>query len=337
MILIISNKSDIHCNPVIECLRSRGEDFFRLNTEDIFTRYRIEYVFTDQLDGPALTLRSLDTGKVFYLNELKSVWERRPFTPKYSNPDDVFASAIDEEYDELTRWIRGLCFDKRYVGHHYLDRAYENKLKQLSVAYQLIKVSRLSGSIKIPMSIVTNDISNLFKFIEDSKSLNFAIKPISADSVQLDETYEMPFMSVKVAKADIKNYTQEHLDTAPVFVQPYIEKVCELRVTVVGTTVLACLIDSQILPTGKGREDWRQGYNNMVQRWINTPPSIEKFCIEYLESTGLSFGCFDFIHATDGFYYFLECNPNGQWMWLEDEASIPISNAIADYLAFNNA
>ena len=336
MILIISNKSDIHCNPVIKFLKSRGEDFFRLNTEDLFIRYRIEYVFTDQLDGPALTLRSLDTGKVFHLHELKSVWERRPVTPCYSNRDDIFATAIDEEYDELTRWIRGLCFDKRYVGHHYLDRAYENKLKQLSVANKLTKDSSLSDSIKIPPSIVTNDITNLLEFVGDSKYLDFVIKPISADSVQLDETHEMPFMSVKVSKFDIESYTQLHLDTAPVFVQPYIEKINELRVTVVGETVLTCLIDSQSLPIGQGREDWRQGYNNMVQRWITTPPPIKKFCLKYLEATGLSFGCFDFIHSTDGFYYFLECNPNGQWMWLENEAAIPISSAIADYLILNN-
>ncbi|MGH3800408.1 MAG: hypothetical protein ACRDTD_09805 [Pseudonocardiaceae bacterium] len=28
----------------------------------------------------------------------------------------------------------------------------------------------------------------------------------------------------------------------------------------------------------------------------------------------------------------LECNPNGQWAWIEDETGLPISSALADAL-----
>jgi len=34
----------------------------------------------------------------------------------------------------------------------------------------------------------------------------------------------------------------------------------------------------------------------------------------------------------NGNYYFLECNPNGQWLWIEEDIGLPISKAIADYL-----
>lgn len=48
----------------------------------------------------------------------------------------------------------------------------------------------------------------------------------------------------------------------------------------------------------------------------------------------LNFGCFDFIKAKSGCYYFLECNPNGQWLWLEIDLGIPISKSISDFLSF---
>ena len=48
----------------------------------------------------------------------------------------------------------------------------------------------------------------------------------------------------------------------------------------------------------------------------------------------LNFGCFDFIKAKNDHYYFLECNPNGQWMWLEEDLGMPISESIANYLSF---
>ena len=31
-------------------------------------------------------------------------------------------------------------------------------------------------------------------------------------------------------------------------------------------------------------------------------------------------------------YVFLECNPNGQWGWIEDELNLPMSEALVDCL-----
>ena len=47
---------------------------------------------------------------------------------------------------------------------------------------------------------------------------------------------------------------------------------------------------------------------------------------------GLSFACYDFIVDDDDQVYFLEVNSAGQWMWLEDELGLPISNRIAKIL-----
>ena len=43
------------------------------------------------------------------------------------------------------------------------------------------------------------------------------------------------------------------------------------------------------------------------------------------------YGAFDFA-ITDDFWYFLECNANGQFGWLEAETGLPITAAIADLL-----
>ncbi len=43
-------------------------------------------------------------------------------------------------------------------------------------------------------------------------------------------------------------------------------------------------------------------------------------------------GAFDFIENEDGIT-FLECNLNGQYLWLEEDLGLPISEAIADELA----
>ena len=39
----------------------------------------------------------------------------------------------------------------------------------------------------------------------------------------------------------------------------------------------------------------------------------------------------DFIRTPHGAYVFLEVNPNGQWLWLEDRLGFPISQRVADW------
>ncbi len=57
-------------------------------------------------------------------------------------------------------------------------------------------------------------------------------------------------------------------------------------------------------------------------------------CLLFLQHFNLNFGCFDFIVDKNGNYIFLECNTNGQWMWLEEEAKLPISAAIAQIFEY---
>ena len=62
------------------------------------------------------------------------------------------------------------------------------------------------------------------------------------------------------------------------------------------------------------------------------PDAVKAFCIKFLQDMHLNFGCFDFIVTPQDQFVFLECNPNGQWLWIEQETGMPISQAIAEYL-----
>jgi hypothetical protein len=43
MILILTNKGDIHPNPIIDRLHTRGIPFFRFNTECLLTEYFVSW------------------------------------------------------------------------------------------------------------------------------------------------------------------------------------------------------------------------------------------------------------------------------------------------------
>jgi len=43
------------------------------------------------------------------------------------------------------------------------------------------------------------------------------------------------------------------------------------------------------------------------------------------------YGAFDFVVTPDGEWIMLECNPAGQWLWLQ-ETGVPIAATLADVL-----
>lgn len=62
------------------------------------------------------------------------------------------------------------------------------------------------------------------------------------------------------------------------------------------------------------------------------PDQIAEGCRKYLRGMHLNFGCFDFILTPQREYVFLECNPNGQWLWIEEFTDLPIAKSIGRHL-----
>jgi hypothetical protein len=55
--------------------------------------------------------------------------------------------------------------------------------------------------------------------------------------------------------------------------------------------------------------------------------------VAYCAALGLGYGAFDFVIRSDGAWVFLECNPGGQYGWIEDAINAPITETIADLLS----
>jgi glutathione synthase/RimK-type ligase-like ATP-grasp enzyme len=100
----------------------------------------------------------------------------------------------------------------------------------------------------------------------------------------------------------------------------------------VGTRCFAALIDSQSDPAAV--TDWRQTNNSALpHQTVTLPDSIAGKLHELMGALRLTFGAIDLIQTSSGDYVFLEINPSGQWLWLDDMLSLGISDAMADWLA----
>jgi glutathione synthase/RimK-type ligase-like ATP-grasp enzyme len=117
--------------------------------------------------------------------------------------------------------------------------------------------------------------------------------------------------------------------TAHMF-QEQIPKDFDARITVVADKCFGVAIRTE---SPAARIDFRADYSAVSYTPLALPADLPGKLRAYLDRFGLAFGAFDFAVTTEGRYYFLECNPNGQWGWLQDETGLPMAEAFAEYLA----
>lgn len=324
MILIITNKQDTHPTPVIECLKQKGISVFRLNTECLLTDYEFEWHCGS--GGSDFHIRNIKNGLELYGHELTAVWERRPMLPEtlpIKSRKEVDKHNL-EEAGEFLSYLLHYVSDTFSIGHHLYDRSADSKMTQLRVASKL--------GMSVPDTLFSNRKKDTIAFAK--RYGNVVLKQISNSSLWLGGEYEYVFYTQRVSAKQLEVLPDETFIQTANFIQNYIPKQFELRVTVVCNDVFACKIDSQEMDVDKGAIDWRQGYDyGLRHEKYDLPEHVADFCRNYLREMKLNFGCFDFVVTPDGGYVFLECNPNGQWLWVEIATGLKISESIARHLS----
>lgn len=326
MILIITNKEDVHPTPVIDILNKRNIPVFRLNTDCLLTDY--DFTWWNSSGLTHFVIKNKQTG--LFLDEdseLLRVWDRRLEMPNKLpiQGNEAVNKHNLEEAAGFLKYLRSYISSVPSVGSIIFDEYASSKMEQISIAQ--------SCGFKAPYTCFTNRQEEVLAMAKYYQEL--VLKPIASDGIMDGgKDTEYVFYSQKVSLKDIENAPKEAFTQTVSYVQEYIPKAFELRVTVVAKKVFACKIESQHLADNEGKIDWRQGYDHGLRyEPYDLPNDISEKCIKFLDRMRLNFGAFDFIVTPSGEYVFLECNPNGQWLWIEMETGLKISEAIADALA----
>ena len=325
MVLIFTNKSDTHPTNVIKHLVSWGVPTFRLNTECLLSDY--EFCWWCDERGSDFYVRSIKNGLELYGHQITAIWDRRPKEPhmltiKYK--DKKTNKFLRQEASGFLKFLRYYLRNVYSIGSIVEDRTASSKMLQLSIAEKL--------GMRIPHTIFSNSKNSFLPLLQKYKDIS--LKSIDASGFFTNDGKEYVFYSRKAKSSEIIAKPEEAFKQTACFLQNYIEKKYELRITVCNKDVVACKIDSQFLDNDKGKIDWRQGYDyGLEQKIVDIPNKIKKFCITFLQKMHINFGCFDFIVTPDNDYVFLECNPNGQWLWIELTTGYDISKIIAKNLA----
>ncbi len=318
MAVLIVTKSDD--NYSIEKVMARLSDLqvptFRFDTDRFPTEVRLAFE-----DGPnGMNAKLVDGDHSIDLSTVKSVWSRRfaigQNIPLTMNPKLRFPSV-----EESRRVVFGFIASLR--AFHFDRFAYvrdaDNKTLQLVVAREV--------GLEIPPTLTTNDPQAARAFAEKYRG-RLVCKMLSSFAVYEDGKENVVF-TTEVTDKHLENL--DSLNLCPITFQEKIEKAVELRVTVVGDEVFTAAVDSNAM---SGAEvDWRRRGAMLMDAWkpYDLPEAIADQLREVTRRLHLHYGAIDVIVTPDGRYVFLECNPVGEFFWLD--RIHPISHAIADLLA----
>ncbi len=192
----------------------------------------------------------------------------------------------------------------------------ENKPRQLRIARSL--------GLRVPETIVTNDPQAARRFVE--KNGLAALKPL--DHGELGTGL--------VGHTSIIDHWEREFDDdvklVPHFLQQFVAKQADYRVTIVDDHVFSCRIDVSHHP--QYAVDVRRGLADPSLQHDILPidHEIERRLIELVRALDLRFGAIDLVEDIDGNLWFLEINPSGQWAWIEERTGVGISDAIAEAL-----
>ncbi|GER08610.1 hypothetical protein GCM10007972_23490 [Iodidimonas muriae] len=132
---------------------------------------------------------------------------------------------------------------------------------------------------------------------------------------------------MRVSLEDIKCASGEEFKLCPHFFQENIKKDFELRIVYIDGVFYAFRIDSQIHEYYA--TDWRR--SNQILDFIpyELPDSVREKLTVFMHNMGLFSGSIDMIVDPQGEYWFLECDQDGQWAWLDSIVEGAISDTFA--------
>jgi MvdD pre-ATP grasp domain len=323
MILIITEAVDPHADQVAQKLFERGADFVRVNPAQFptLTSVSLSYGAAGQFQG---TLRV--GNQTVDLHLLDAVWCRRlpRCVPHETVTDEASRVYLEEEcslyLQDVWNLLTCLCVP---ASPPVIQRA-ALKASQLKLAGAL--------GFELPPTLFTN---NPDEFLQFYRQYNGHIVSKAAGKSffrSLGETFGR--YTQVVSKRDV-GYARA-VRFCPMIFQAYVPKLVELRITVVGESVFAAEIHSQV--SNHTRDDWRHYDWSQTPYFQHALPSaLEQRCVQLVQQLGLCYGAIDMVLTPDRRYVFLEINPGGQYFWIERATGLPISDAICDLLLSGSA
>jgi glutathione synthase/RimK-type ligase-like ATP-grasp enzyme len=314
-VLIVTHSGD-NAAPerVAEAVRARGGAALRLDSDQFPGSIRAE--IDPVRGGGTLALRA----GMLPLRAVRGAWVRRLAVghglPLAALTADERAACLGESRAALRALLDAI--EAPVLGRPGAVAGAQDKLLQLRLAAR--------SGLDVPETRVSNDPVSV-RTLAARHPGGLVAKMLHPFTVSTPEGPQVVHTH-RVRASDLDDLGG--LASSPMVFQQAITAVREIRAVIVGERVL-----SAALPREPGAPvDWRREAQRLAGRWRPTklPERTERRLLDLARSLGLAHGSADLLEDASGRLWFLELNPAGEWLWLEQSAGLDISGALADAL-----
>ena len=314
MILTVSWPEDAHAAAGQAARRPRDGPVVLLD----LARFPRELALAIRYDGERRSYELLDDGDVLALDDARVVWWRRP-RPFVLHPEIAQGEHARFAYSESVEAFAGLwqSLATTWINHPTREEVAARKVHQLRVAQGV--------GLEIPRTLVTNDPNEARRFAAAHERAGVAYKTFLPGVHDWRETRVL--RSEELAGLAAVRY-------APVIFQEYVPLRLDLRVTVVGREILAAAIYSA---ESSYQPDYRMDLDSARVEPFELPGDLRARIERLMARLGLVYGAIDMRLTPDGRFVFLEINPSGEWLFVEERSGQPITATVAAQLARHHA
>lgn len=313
-LVVLGTRADPHVELVVEKLRRHpGTEIFILDyNDDVHVSAEINVQGDLQLMVNGRMVQSF------------VVWDRRkiiPGTEFYVRGDEEYSGYIAQEWRALYTMIAGIAGDmalNTLKSRNCLIKPYQQMLA-------------VSVGLQCPQTLVTNALEDALDF--DVRSGGLILKSLSGAKIQTRSEGEyVPFnvMTMRISRDALAAADPASIACCPHFFQREIRKAYELRVVCVDDDMFAFRVDSQIYKSTE--VDWRKAMDVIDFSETELDDALRSKLLAFMRKIRLCHGSIDLIVDKEGKTWFLECNQDGAWGWLDYRCNGKISDAISSSL-----
>jgi glutathione synthase/RimK-type ligase-like ATP-grasp enzyme len=321
LILLIAQRTDPHLTRVEAILKSFGAETIVLDTVSI----RSDNCAAVRLENDGTSVVSiLHNTEYIDASQIDAVWWRlKPAIFQAKETLDTLRNRNlrEREWCHFLGIFEDFVPTEKWVNSPLAQHKANYKIRQLGIAKIL--------GLKIPDTLITNDPELIQDFfIKWQKESGVIYKPLTyyyTTEGQITFTTALDF--------SLLEEKQKNILSAPGIYQENLQKLYELRVTVVGNETFAVRINSSNSEITK--QDWRIDSLGVDCVPYDIPHDLDYKLKQFNKHLGIVYGAYDLVVTKNNEIVFLEVNPSGQWLWLEDKLGIPIAKSIARLLLAN--
>lgn len=314
-VVILAEERDISADQMVCALRDLDVPVFRVDT----ARFPAQLSFNAELRGGNWDGELRTPHRTVELAAVRSIWFRSPTTFQF--PRELSATERRHAHTEAKLGLGGVLASLPVLWVNHPSRLADASYKpaQLAAAAQ--------HGLHVPPTLVTNEEHAVRRFATESEGGQILTKMLGASSITEEGSRKIAFTRL-ISSADLMDLRGVGV-TAHQF-QHWVPKKFDARLISAGERQFAFSIEAG---NAESYVDFRYDYSALTYERIDVPTAVRRGVRRFMAHFQLTYGAFDFVVSPDDRWTFLECNPGGQYGWLEAATDAPLTASLAELLA----